>query len=89
FYYATVESVTDAGVRPVFSLRVDTEDHAFITDGFVSHNTECRLTPLAMQMLADIEEDTVDFRENYDVRIQEPTVLPSRVPNLLINGSAG
>ncbi|GAA3460502.1 DNA gyrase subunit A [Saccharothrix longispora] len=51
--------------------------------------TECRLTPLAMQMLADIEEDTVDFRDNYDGRIQEPTVLPSRVPNLLINGSAG
>ncbi|MEU4442597.1 intein-containing DNA gyrase subunit A [Actinosynnema sp. NPDC050801] len=89
FYYASVESVTDAGVRPVFSLRVDTEDHAFITDGFVSHNTECRLTPLAMQMLADIEEDTVDFRDNYDGRIQEPTVLPSRVPNLLINGSSG
>ncbi|MBP2339965.1 DNA gyrase subunit A [Saccharothrix coeruleofusca] len=89
FYYAVVESVTDAGVRPVYSLRVDTEDHAFITDGFVSHNTECRLTPLAMQMLADIEEDTVDFRDNYDGRIQEPTVLPSRVPNLLINGSSG
>ncbi|NUT98827.1 MAG: DNA gyrase subunit A [Saccharothrix sp.] len=51
--------------------------------------TECRLTPLAMQMLADIEEDTVDFRDNYDGRIQEPTVLPSRIPNLLINGSAG
>ncbi|MFT7835319.1 intein-containing DNA gyrase subunit A [Saccharothrix sp. BKS2] len=89
FYYAPVESVTDAGVQPVFSLRVDTEDHAFITDGFVSHNTECRLTPLAMQMLADIEEDTVDFRDNYDGRIQEPTVLPSRIPNLLINGSSG
>ncbi|MER5261251.1 intein-containing DNA gyrase subunit A [Actinosynnema sp. NPDC002837] len=89
FYYAPVESVTDAGVRPVYSLRVDTDDHAFITDGFVSHNTECRLTPLAMQMLADIEEDTVDFRDNYDGRIQEPTVLPSRVPNLLINGSSG
>jgi DNA gyrase subunit A len=51
--------------------------------------TECRLTPLAMHMLADIEEDTVDFRDNYDGRIQEPIVLPSRVPNLLINGSAG
>jgi len=51
--------------------------------------TECRLTPLAMHMLQDIEEDTVDFRDNYDGRIQEPIVLPSRVPNLLINGSAG
>ncbi|MBW4719483.1 DNA gyrase subunit A [Saccharothrix obliqua] len=51
--------------------------------------TECRLTPLAMQMLADIEEETVDFRDNYDGRIQEPTVLPARIPNLLINGSSG
>src|SRR4051812_35367487 len=51
--------------------------------------TEARLTPLAMHMLADIEEDTVDFRDNYDGRTQEPVVLPSRVPNLLINGSTG
>ena len=51
--------------------------------------TECRLTPLAMSMLADIDEETVDFVDNYDGRTQEPAVLPGRVPNLLINGSAG
>ncbi|MBY6367055.1 DNA gyrase subunit A [Rhodococcoides corynebacterioides] len=51
--------------------------------------TECRLTPLAMQMLADIEEETVDFVANYDGRTLEPTVLPSRFPNLLANGSGG
>ncbi|MGY1697931.1 MULTISPECIES: DNA gyrase subunit A [unclassified Geodermatophilus] len=51
--------------------------------------TECRLTPLAMEMLAGIDEETVDFQANYDGRTQEPLVLPSRVPNLLINGSAG
>ncbi|AOS60860.1 DNA gyrase subunit A [Actinoalloteichus hymeniacidonis] len=51
--------------------------------------TESRLTPLAMQMLADIEEDTVDFSDNYDGRTQEPDVLPSRVPNLLVNGGSG
>ncbi|GAB3913568.1 DNA gyrase subunit A [Kibdelosporangium lantanae] len=51
--------------------------------------TEARLTPLAMHMLADIEEETVDFRDNYDGRTQEPVVLPSRIPNLLINGSTG
>jgi len=51
FYYARVASVTDAGVQPVYSLRVDTDDHSFITNGFVSHNTEARLTPLAMEML--------------------------------------
>ena len=51
--------------------------------------TECRLAPLAMEMLRDINEDTVDFRENYDGRSSEPVVLPSRFPNLLINGSEG
>jgi len=89
FYYAKVASVTDAGVQPVYSLRVDTEDHAFITNGFVSHNTEARLTPLAMEMLREIDEETVDFIPNYDGRVQEPTVLPSRFPNLLANGSGG
>ncbi|OLT85719.1 intein-containing DNA gyrase subunit A [Mycobacterium syngnathidarum] len=89
FYFAQVESVTDAGVQPVYSLRVDTDDHAFITNGFVSHNTEARLTPLAMEMLREIDEETVDFIPNYDGRVQEPTVLPSRFPNLLANGSGG
>ena len=51
--------------------------------------TECRLTPLAMAMLQDIEEETVDFLDNYDGKTQEPVVLPSRIPNLLINGSVG
>ena len=89
FYYAKVASVREAGVQPVYSLRVDTEDHAFLTNGFVSHNTEARLTPLAMEMLREIDEETVDFIPNYDGRVQEPTVLPSRFPNLLANGSGG
>ncbi len=51
--------------------------------------TECRLTPLAMQLLADIDEDTVDFSDNFDGKHSEPEVLPSRFPNLLVNGSQG
>ncbi len=51
--------------------------------------TECRLTPLAMRLLSDIDEDTVDFRDNFDAKHQEPVVLPSRFPNLLVNGSQG
>jgi DNA gyrase subunit A len=51
--------------------------------------TECRLAPLAMEMLRDIDKDTVDFRDNYDGRSQEPKVLPARFPNLLVNGSEG
>ncbi|MDR3069083.1 MAG: DNA gyrase subunit A [Cellulomonas sp.] len=51
--------------------------------------TECRMAPLAMEMVRDIDEDSVDFQDNYDGRIQEPTVLPARFPNLLVNGSSG
>ncbi|RDG36943.1 DNA gyrase subunit A [Streptomyces corynorhini] len=51
--------------------------------------TECKMMPLSMEMLRDIDEDTVDLTDNYDGRNQEPTVLPARFPNLLINGSAG
>ncbi len=51
--------------------------------------TECRLAPLAMEMLRDIDKDTVDRRPNYDGRSSEPVVLPARFPNLLINGSSG
>jgi DNA gyrase subunit A len=51
--------------------------------------TECKLQNLAMELLRDIDQETVDFRPNYDGRSEEPTVLPSRFPNLLVNGAAG
>ena len=51
--------------------------------------TECRMAQIAMEMVRDIHEETVDFQPNYDGKTQEPTVLPSRFPNLLVNGSAG
>src|SRR3954462_7056713 len=54
-----------------------------------SRYTECRLHPLAMQLLADIDEDTVDLIPSYDGSTEEPTVLPARFPNLLVNGSQG
>ena len=51
--------------------------------------TEARLAPISESLLADIEKDTIDFRDNYDGSAKEPVVLPSRIPNLLINGSMG
>jgi len=51
--------------------------------------TECRLAPIALELLDSIDEDTVDFEANYDNSTQQPTVLPSRFPNLLVNGSQG
>jgi len=89
YYYAEVATIEAAGVQPVYSLRVETDDHSFLTNGFVSHNTEARLDKLAAEMLRDIDQDTVDFVPTYDGNTQEPVLLPARFPNLLVNGSSG
>lgn len=89
FVYSKVKKVNETGEKTVFSLLVDDEDHAFITDGFISHNTECRMSKAAVAMTGEIDEDTVDLRGNYDGKHLEPTVLPSGIPNLLVNGSEG
>jgi DNA gyrase subunit A len=90
-------AVYDSMVRMVqdFSLRyplVDGQGNFGSVDGdraAAYRYTEARLTPLAVAMLDDIDKSTVDFIPNFDDRLEEPTVLPSRLPNLLINGSSG
>jgi len=90
-------AVYDSLVRMVqdFSLRyplVDGQGNFGSVDGdnpAAYRYTEARLTPLAVAMLEDIEKNTVDFVPNFDDRLQEPTVLPAKVPNLLINGASG
>jgi DNA gyrase subunit A len=90
-------AVYDALVRMVqeFSLRyplIDGQGNFGSIDGdnaAAYRYTEARLTALAVQMLADIDKNTVDFAPNFDDRLEEPSVLPSRLPNLLVNGSSG
>ncbi|MDQ3990879.1 MAG: DNA gyrase subunit A, partial [Actinomycetota bacterium] len=89
YYFAEVQRVETTGLRPVYSLRVDSQSHAFVTNGFVSHNTEARLAPLATELLRDIGAETVDFIPNFDGEDQEPVILPARFPNLLVNGGTG
>ncbi|HPU58326.1 MAG TPA: DNA gyrase subunit A, partial [Candidatus Avimonas sp.] len=90
-------SVYDALVRMAqdFSLRyplIDGHGNFGSIDGHPAaayRYTEARLSKMSLDMLADIEKETVDFQNNYDDRLQEPKVLPSRFPNLLVNGSTG
>jgi DNA gyrase subunit A len=90
-------SIYDTLVRMAqdFSLRytlVDGQGNFGSIDGDAAaamRYTECRLDKIAAELLADIDKETVDFQPNYDGKEQEPTVLPSRLPNLLVNGSAG
>src|SRR5690348_2957941 len=89
--------VYEALVRMVqeFSLRyplVDGQGNFGSIDGdppAAMRYTEARLAKIAHEMLADIDKETVDFTPNFDESLQEPTVLPTRVPNLLVNGSSG
>jgi DNA gyrase subunit A len=89
YLFERIESIEDAGVQPVYSLRVDSECHSFVANGFVNHNTEAKMAAIADELLRDIDKDTVDFVPNYDNQTKEPTVLPARLPNLLLNGSTG
>ncbi|MDY0976462.1 DNA gyrase subunit A [Massilia sp. CFBP9012] len=90
-------SIYDTLVRMAqdFSLRytlVDGQGNFGSIDGdsaAAMRYTECRLDKIAGEILADIDKDTVDFQPNYDGKEKEPTVLPTRIPNLLINGSSG
>src|SRR3954469_16127951 len=90
-------SVYDALVRMVqdFSLRyplIDGQGNFGSVEGDPAaayRYTEARLTPVAVEMLGDIDKNTVDFVPNFDDRLQEPSVLPSGIPNLLVNGSSG
>ena len=90
-------AVYDALVRMVqdFSLRyplVDGQGNFGSIDGdraAAYRYTEARMTPPAVEMLEDIDKDTVSFAPNFDARLEEPTVLPAKIPNLLVNGSSG
>ena len=96
-----VAKVEPAGRADVYDLTVDLTLNFALAAGIFVHNsidddppgasryTEARLAAVSAEILADIEKNTVDFIPNYDNRHQQPTVLPARLPNLLVNGSAG
>ena len=73
----------------VYSVKVKSSCHSFIANGFINHNTEARLAKISQEMLQDIEKETVSLVDNFDGSLKEPTVLPAKIPNLLVNGSSG
>ena len=91
------QAIYDALVRMAqpFSLRyplIDPQGNFGNVDGYpaaAERYTECRLSAMAMELLRDIGDDTIDYEPNYDGTAQQPSVLPARFPNLLVNGSSG
>ncbi len=89
YYFTPVTAVQPAGEEVVYSIRVRSQCHSFVANGLIHHNTEARLAPIAEEMLADIDKETVDFVPNFDETLTEPAVLPAVLPNLLLNGASG
>ena len=89
YSFQKVTSIEYAGEEPVYSIKVDSECHSFTANGFINHNTEARMGKITEELLEDINKDTIDYRKNFDESLDEPTVLPAKLPNLLINGATG
>jgi len=89
YIFDRVVSIEESGAQRVYSIKVDSPCHSFISNGFISHNTEARLAAISDDMLGDIDKETVNFGPNFDASLKEPLLLPAALPNLLVNGSSG
>jgi DNA gyrase subunit A len=89
YRYVEVAAIASAEPADVYSVKVESEDHSFLAGGFVNHNTEARLAPVAQLMTGGLDEQVVDLVPNYDSQLTQPEVLPAAFPNLLVNGSSG
>ncbi|XOB42124.1 MAG: DNA gyrase subunit A [Candidatus Nealsonbacteria bacterium] len=89
YLFDEIISIKQQEKERVYSLRIDSPCHSFISNGFISHNSEMRLSKEGEEMLKDISKDTVDFVDNYDGTRKEPLVVPSPLPQLLLNGCLG
>jgi DNA gyrase subunit A len=90
YYFATVASCKKTDTEEVvYSVKVESDCHSFVANGFINHNTEARLQRIAEELLTDINKETVDFQPNFDDSLEEPSVLPCKIPHLLVNGTSG
>ena len=89
YLFEPVVKIEKAGIQKVYSIKVDSNCHSFISNGFISHNTEAKLMPISNELLEDIDKETVEFVPNYDSSLTEPMLLPGKFPNLISNGASG
>jgi len=90
FFFNKIKNVEElAEKETVYSVRVASTCHSFVANGFINHNTEAKLSAISEEMLFDIDKNTVDFVPTYDGSHLEPSVLPAKLPNLLLNGTMG
>jgi len=89
YLFDPIVKIENAGIQKVYSIKVDSNCHSFISNGFISHNTEAKMSPLSSELIEDIDSETVKFLPNFDNSLKEPELLPGKVPTLLLNGASG
>jgi len=89
YLFEPIVKIENAGIQNVYSIKVESNCHSFISNGFISHNTEAKLSKISAELLEDIEKDTVKMRPNFSNDLKEPETLPAKLPNLLLNGATG
>jgi len=89
YLFDKVVKIENAGVQKVYSIKVESNCHSFISNGFISHNTEAKLSTISLELLEDIDKETVNFLPNFDNTMKEPELLPGKLPNLILNGASG
>ena len=89
YLFDKVMKVEEAGIKKVYSLKVESNCHTFISNGFVSHNTEAKMEKISDEILQDIDKETCIMLPNFDNSLDEPKIMPAKLPNLLLNGSSG
>ncbi len=90
FYFDQLVSVKKTkNLKTVYSIKVNSKCHSFISNGFISHNTEAKLMSISTELLQDIDKETVKFIPNFDNSLKEPELLPGKLPVLILNGASG
>lgn len=89
YAFIPVKTKNNAGEKVVYSVKVDSDCHSFSANGFINHNTEAKLSKISEEFFKGINKDSVDFVDNYDSTMKEPTLLPVTFPNILANPSQG
>ena len=89
YFYQKVVKIEDAEIQNVYSVKVDSDCHSFVANGIVNHNTESKFSVFGDQMVSELSNQVVDYISNYNDEMMEPTVLPSLLPNLIVNGCSG
>jgi DNA gyrase subunit A len=89
YLFDRVASIKNSGKQKVYSIKVESNCHSFVSNGFISHNTEAKLLPISLELLQDIDKETVKFVSNFDNSLKEPELLPGKLPTLILNGATG